>query len=78
VREAFQRQLGLRPSATRQRREVVECPLWTINLRMGAVHFLLKRLPKVRGEMTLHVLAYSFTRVSNIQGVQPLMAAPRA
>jgi hypothetical protein len=29
--------------------------MMTIKLRMGAVHFLLKRLPKVRGEMALHV-----------------------
>jgi hypothetical protein len=44
---------------------------------MGATHFLLKRLPKVRGEMALHVLAYNLTRVLNILGIQPLMAALR-
>jgi transposase len=28
--------------------------------------------------MALHVLAYNFTRVMNIMGIQPLMAAIRA
>ncbi len=60
----------------RQRR--VEHPFGTIKLRMGAPHFLLKRRPKVRGEMALHVLAYNLTRVLNILGIPPLMAAIRA
>jgi transposase len=47
-------------------------------MRMGATHFLMKRLPKVATEMALHVLAYNLTRVMNIMGCQPLMAAMRA
>ena len=78
VLEAVQRRLDLNPGAMRQRREVVEHPFGTIKLRMGAVHFLMKRLPKVRGEMALHVLAYNLTRVLNILGIQPLMTALRA
>ena len=78
VLEAVQRRLDLNPQAMRQRREVVEHPFGTIKLRMGATHFLLKRLPKVRGEMALHVLAYNLTRVLNILGIQPLMTALRA
>jgi hypothetical protein len=46
--------------------------------RMGATHFLMKRLPKVATEMALHVLAYNLTRVMNIVGVGPLIAAMRA
>jgi hypothetical protein len=42
---------------------------------MWATHFLMKRLPKVATEMALHVLAYNLTRVMNIMGIQPLMAA---
>jgi transposase len=38
----------------------------------------MKRLPKVATEMALHVLAYNFTRVMNIIGVQPLLVAMRA
>jgi hypothetical protein len=45
---------------------------------MGATHFLMKRLSKVATEMALHVLAYNLTRVMNIMGIQPLMAAIRA
>jgi transposase len=50
----------------------------TIKARMGATHFLTKTLPKVAGEMALHVLAYNLTRVMNIIGVKPLLAAMRA
>ncbi len=46
-------------------------------MRMGATHFLMKRLPKVATEMALHVLAYNL-RVMNIMGIQPLMAAIQA
>ncbi len=78
VLEVVQRRLDLNPGAMRQRREVVEHPFGTIKLRMGATHFLMKTLPKVTSEMALHVLAYNLTRVLNILGIQPLMAALRA
>jgi hypothetical protein len=35
-------------------------------------------LPRVASEMALHVLAYNLTRVMNIIGIQPLMAAIKA
>jgi len=35
-------------------------------------------LPKVATEMALHVLAYNRTRVMNIIGIKPLLAAIRA
>jgi transposase len=44
-------------------------------MRMGATHFLMKRLPKVATEMSLHVLAYNLTRVMNMIGIKPLLAA---
>jgi hypothetical protein len=58
--------------------EVVEHPFGTIKLRMGATHFLMKRLPKVASAIALHVLAYNLTRLLNILGVRPLMAAFQA
>ena len=58
-------------------RETVEHPFGTMKARMGATHFLMKRLPKVATEMALHVLAYNLTRVLNIVGVKPLIAAMR-
>jgi transposase len=45
---------------------------------LGATHFLMKTLPRVASEMALHVLAYNLTRVMNIMGIQPLIAAMRA
>ncbi|HMF87369.1 MAG TPA: IS1182 family transposase [Gemmatimonadaceae bacterium] len=78
VLEAVQQRLDENPQAMRQRRETVEHPFGTLKMRMGATHFLMKRLPKVATEMALHVLAYNLTRVMNIIGVQPLMAAMKA
>ncbi len=78
VLEAVQRRLDEHPEKMRLRRETVEHPFGTIKARMGATHFLMKTLPKVATEMALHVLAYNLTRVTNIIGVQPLMAAIRA
>ena len=62
----------------RRRRETVEHPFGTLKMRMGATHFLMKTLPKVAGEMALHVLAYNLTRVMNIVGTEALLAAIRA
>jgi transposase len=78
VVEAVQRRLDEHPEKMRQRRETVEHPFGTIKARMGATHFLMKTLPRVAGEMALHVLAYNLTRVMNIMGIRPLMAAMRA
>ena len=78
ILEAVQRRLDEHPEKMRQRRETVEHPFGTIKARMGATHFLMKTLPRVASEMALHVLAYNLTRVMNIMGIQPLMAAMRA
>jgi transposase len=78
VLEAVQRRLDEQPEKMRQRRETVEHPFGTIKARMGATHFLTKTLPRVATEMALHVLAYNLTRVMNIVGTKPLVAAMRA
>jgi transposase len=78
VLEAVQQRLDSNPEAMRQRRETVEHPFGTIKARMGATHFLMKTLPKVASEMALSVLAYNLTRVMNIVGIKPLMAALQA
>ena len=75
VLETVQRRLDEHPEKMRQRRETVEHPFGTIKARMGATHFLTKTLPKVATEMALSVLAYNLTRVTNIVGVKPLIAA---
>jgi len=76
--DAVQKRLDRNPQAMRQRRETVEHPFGTLKMRMGATHFLMKRLPKVATEMALHVLAYNLTRVMNIMGIRPLMVAIQA
>ena len=78
VLEAVQQRLDANPQAMRVRRETAEHPFGTLKMRMGATHFLMKRLPKVATEMALHVLAYNLTRVMNIIGVKPLLVAIRA
>ena len=78
ILEAVQRRLDAHPEKMRQRRETAEHPFGTIKARMGATHFLMKTLKRVRTEMALHVLAYNLTRVMNIFGIAPLIAAMRA
>jgi transposase len=73
--DAVQQRLDANPLAMRQRRETVEHPFGTMKARMGATHFLTKTLPKVAAEMALSVLAHNLTRVMNIVGAKPLMAA---
>jgi hypothetical protein len=75
VLEEVQKRLDNNPQAIRQRRETVEHPFGTMKARMGATHFLTKTLPKVAAEMALSVLAYNLTRVMNIVGIKPLIAA---
>jgi len=78
ILEAVQRRLDEHPEKMRQRRETVEHPFGTLKARMGATHFLMKTLPRVASEMALHVLACNLTRVMNIIGIAPLIAAIRA
>jgi transposase len=73
-----QERLDKNPGAMRTRRETVEHPFGTMKMRMGAAHFLTKTLPKVATEMAICVLTYNLTRVLNIVGIEPLMAAIRA
>ena len=78
VVEAVQTRLNKNPQAMRVRRETVEHPFATLKMRMGATHFLMKRLKNVATEMALNVLSYNLTRVMNIIGVKPFLAAMRA
>jgi hypothetical protein len=73
VLEAAQAELDKHPEAMRQRKQIVEHPYATIKLWMGSPHFLMKGLPNVQAEMSLHVLAYNFRRAINILGVTRIM-----
>ncbi len=78
VLEAAEAELKQQPEAMRRRKEIVEHPYATIKHCMGATHFVMKRLPNVRAEMSLHVLAYNLKRVINIIGVPKLIAELQA
>jgi len=73
--DAMQRRMDLAPYAMRARRRIVEHPFGTIKAWMGHTHFLMKRLPNVKTEIGLHVLAYNLKRVIAILGAKPLIAA---
>jgi hypothetical protein len=75
VIERMQQRLDRMPLAGRLRRQTIEHTFGTLKSWMGATHFLTKRLPSVRTEMSLQVLAYNLKRVMQVMGVQPLIAA---
>jgi hypothetical protein len=47
-------------------------------VRFGSAPTYVRRSRRLNVEMALHVLAYNLTRVMNIIGSQPLMAAIKA
>ena len=73
VLDAAQLELNKQPDAMRQRKRLVEHPYGTIKHWMGSTHFLMKRLPNVQAEMSLHVLAYNLRRAINILGVPKII-----
>jgi hypothetical protein len=78
VLETMQRRLDRTPATSRLRRQTVEHSFGTLKAWMGSTHFLTKTLPKVRTEMSLHVLAYNLKRALNIFGTQKLITLMRA
>ena len=69
VTDAAEARLERAPEVMQARRQTVEHPFGTLKAWMGATHFLMKTLPKVSTEMSLHVLAYNMLRVINMLGV---------
>ncbi len=78
VFDRVQQRLDRMPEAGRIRRQTVEHTFGTLKAWMGSTHFLTKTLPRVRTEMSLHVLAYNLKRVMQMKGVRPLIQAIRA
>jgi transposase len=74
----MQTRLDLTPDSMRIRRQTVGHPYGTIKLWMGSAHFLMRTLPHVSTEMSLHVLAYNLKRVIKILGIKGLMEAIKA
>jgi transposase len=75
VIDVAQDRLAHMPLAGRLRRQTVEHAFGTLKSWTGAAHFLTRRLPQVRTEISLHVLAYNLKRAIQILGVRPLIAA---
>ena len=71
--ERMQGRLNARPELAIIRRCTVEHPFGTFKAWMGATHFLTTTLPKVRTEMSLHVLAYNMKRMMKIVRIQRLL-----
>ena len=71
--ETAEAELKKNPDAMRQRKKLVEHPYGTIKHWMGSTHFLMKRLPNVQAEMSLHVLAYNLRRAISILGVPKII-----
>jgi transposase len=78
VLDAMQERLDRAPKSMRIRRQTVEHPFGTIKAWMGATHFRMRTLEKVKTEMSLHVLAYNLKRLIAILGVGPTIQAMRA
>ena len=78
ILERVQKRLDDDPRKIPLRSTTVEHPFGTIKFWMGATHFLMKTLARVRTEMSLHVLAYNFKRVMRLLGISGMMAAMRA
>ena len=77
VLEAVQRRLDRSPDSMTVRRRTVEHVFGTLKSWMGYTHFLTRRLPNVRAEMGLNILAYNFKRLLNILGFEGVMKAMR-
>ncbi|MCK4945136.1 MAG: IS1182 family transposase [Alphaproteobacteria bacterium] len=78
VLEAVDERLEQDVDMMKIRKSTVEHPFGTIKFWMGATHFQMKTLKKVRVEMSLHVLSYNLKRMMKIMGTVPLMEAMRA
>ena len=78
VLDDMQRRLDRTPQASRLRRQTAEHPFGTLKAWMGSTHFLTKTLPRVRTEMSLHVLAYNLKRALQMFGTQTLIAFIKA
>jgi transposase len=68
--ERHRKRMEANPGHGRKRSALAEHPFGTLKCRAGWNHFLLRGLAKVRGEWSLMALAYNFTRVLNILGLQ--------
>jgi len=71
--EAADRTYAQNSELYKLRKQLVEHPFGTIKRTMNGGYFLLRTLPKVRGEAALFFLAYNIKRAVNILGFKDIM-----
>jgi hypothetical protein len=72
--EEMQQRVTDNPEQVKSRKSIVEHPFGTVKRWMDQGYFLPRGLEKVRGEMSLTVLAYNLKRVISLIGVKDLIA----
>lgn len=72
VIERHQQRMDQKPGIMKKRAALAEHPFGVLKQRAGMNHFLMRGLEKCRGEFSLMVLGYNFTRVLNSLGVDVL------
>jgi transposase len=72
VVERHRQRMAQRPDAMKKRAALAEHPFGVLKHRAGMHHFLMRGLKKCRGEFSLMVLGYNFTRVLNLLGIDGL------
>jgi hypothetical protein len=70
VLDEMQRRLDRKPGQMRIRRPTIEHVFGTLKLWMGPWHFLMRTLPHLHTEMSLHDLAYNLKRVMQIFDIE--------
>jgi transposase len=75
VFEKMDQRVKEQPEKTTLRRSLAEHPFGTIKHHWYHGHFLMKRLPNVRTEMSLSMLAYDLRRAINAVGMNILLEA---
>jgi len=75
VLEAMQRRLDRKTETMTLRRRTIEHVFGTLKHWMGSTHFLTRGLEHVGTEMSLHVLAYNFKRLTKLLGMARTMRA---
>jgi transposase len=75
VIERMAARVAAQPDKLKQRKALVEHPFGTLKRALNHGYFLLRSLPKVKGEFSLSVFTYNLKRVLNILGTERMVAA---
>lgn len=73
--DEMQRRVSANREKMKLRKQLAEHPFGTIKHHWGQGHFLTRKLPNVRAEMALTVMAYNIKRAIKIMGVQKMIEA---